>query len=132
MRKQRVMYLAYIAALFGIVLLLSAPLLGQTYSIYVPGLVQTPQIHLGIAGEPSVIAIPPVIAVQPGLPIGPPLGDFEPQPEPEMFDYLVDPSGALFPGSMADASISLGEYARELRAHKGEGPPPIHMEVKPE
>jgi hypothetical protein len=124
------------AVLVVVVLLLSPALPAQNYGIYAPGffapgyygpIVQTPEIHLGSATEPSIIRIPPVIMETP-------LPRFEPPAEyPESsaaampagfgFDYLVSPMGELFPGSMGDDSVSLGDYARELRNQK-HGPAP--------
>jgi len=128
--------LLYLAALVGAVALLSsAPLQAQAYGVYAPGLV-TPEIHLGSADEPTVVKVPPVVVQQPGLaPYGAAPEEFQPEeqsaePMPALaFDYLVSPTSEFFPGSIADNSVSLGEYARELRAHKGEGPPPVHLDI---
>jgi hypothetical protein len=130
------MRLPIFAALFGTAVLLAPPpMRAQAYAA--PGYyVETPEVHLGSATEPSVLQIPPLLIEQPGLPIPPPplADEYESANQPPMcapaqFDYLVAPTGELFPGSMADSSISLGEYARELRSHKGEGPPPIHLDI---
>ena len=137
------------AALVLVVLIFSAPLPAQvygtapstgtygTYGIYAPGfyapgylgpIVGTPEIHLGSATEPSIVRIPPVIMETP-------LPRFE-APEyaasegvttaamPRAFDFVVSPVGAYYPGSMDDSSVSLGDYARQLRSQK-HGPPPI-------
>jgi hypothetical protein len=137
------MRLLYLATLFGIAALWApAPLRAQVYTIYPPGIIKTPHVHLGSdtdPSQPSVVEIPPAVVEQPGLPpnygpdeYGPEEYEAEAPPYPPMsFDYLVAPTGEFFPGSMADTSISLGEYARELRSHKGEGPPPVHLDVNP-
>ena len=126
------------------VLAVSVPSAAQTngtfgaYGIYAPGfyapgyygpIVGTPEIHLGSATEPSIVRIPPVIVQTPlprfELPAEYP--EAEPVTTAEMrggFDYLVSPVGAYFSGSMDDSSVSLGEYARQLRSQK-HGPPPI-------
>jgi hypothetical protein len=131
------MRLPFFAALLGVALVLApAPLLAQAYTIYAPGIVETPHIHLGSATEPSVVQVPPVVVEQSGLPVlGPPSDDYDSENTSAMyargeFDYLVAPTGELFPGSMADTSISLGEYAREVRSHKGQDPPPVHWDIK--
>jgi hypothetical protein len=127
-----------------IVLVFSAPSPAQTngtygaYGIYAPGfyapgyygpVVGTPEIHLGSATEPSIVRIPPVIMQTPLPRFEPPEGYAESEPVTTAamngsFDYLVSPVGAYFPGSMDDNSVSLGEYARQLRSQK-HGPPPI-------
>ena len=109
------------------------------YGIYSPGfyapgyygpIVGTPEIHLGSATEPSIVRIPPVI-VQTALPRfeTPEYAANETGPVTTAamrgyFEYIVSPAGAYYPGSMDDSSVSLGEYARQLRSQK-HGPPPI-------
>ena len=108
------------------------------YGIYAPGfyapgyygpIVTTPEIHLGSATEPSIVRIPPVIVQTPlprfELPAG--YAEAEPVTTAAMqrgFDFVVSPVGALYPGSMNDDSVSLGDYARQIRSQK-HGPPPI-------
>ena len=43
------------------------------------------------------------------------------------FDYIVSPVVKVVPGSMEDTSISLGDYARQLRAEKQNKPSPNAM-----
>jgi hypothetical protein len=129
------MRIPYFPALLGLAVLLSVPLLAQGYGygVYAPGII-TPEVHLGSLYEPSVVTLPPVLVETPELPIAggyaPPYG-MEPEApgieRPEGFDYLISPTSEFFPGNMADASISLGEYARELRSRPREGPPPVHL-----
>ena len=138
------------AVLVLVVIAISAPSAAQmqtygygsygNYGIYAPGfyapgyygpIVGTPEIHLGSATEPSIVRIPPVI-VQTPLPnfgLGPEYAEAQAEPVTTAamqgnFDFLVSPVGAFYPGSMADGSVSLGDYAREIRSQK-HGPPPI-------
>jgi hypothetical protein len=95
--------------------------------------IYTPEIHLGSATTPSTITVPPVVE------IGNPLPQFVSQAPPAStellatrhFEYIVSPLQGIAPGSMADTSISLGEYARQLRARKEQaakaGKPPDAM-----
>ncbi len=130
----------FTAVLVLVVIAFSAPSPAQSYGIYAPGfyapgyygpIVGTPEIHLGSATEPSIVRIPPVLVETPlprfELPGEYTEGEFAPPTSAAMrgsFDYLVSPVGELYPGSMGDDSVSLGEYARELRSQK-HGPPPI-------
>jgi hypothetical protein len=102
-----------------IALLLASPLYAQY-----PGIIYTPEIHLGSATEPSTITVPPIEFVP------------DARPEPEVssatpadtellaqrhWDFVVSPMegvGFCPQGSMADTSISLGKYARQLRDQK--------------
>jgi hypothetical protein len=43
------------------------------------------------------------------------------------FDYIVSPVEQIVPGSMEDLSVSLGDYARQLRAEKQNKPSPNAM-----
>jgi hypothetical protein len=114
------------------------------YSPYLPGIVKTPEIQLGDGNRPSVVNVPPVVVVSQGVdsydewapeegtaqpyapppPAGAPPGMAPGMGGPYFFDYLVSPVGYCLPGSMEDSSISLGEYARELRS-RPPGPPPV-------
>jgi hypothetical protein len=73
-----------------------------------------------------VITVPPVVEVASGE-------HFATSPEPPVsnappastellatrhFDFITSPVDQATPGSMEDTSISLGEYARKLRAQK--------------
>ena len=140
------MRLSLLTAVLVLVVIVSTPSPAQmngtygTYGIYAPGfyapgyygpIVGTPEIHLGSATEPSIVRVPPVIVETPlprfELPAEPMEGEYAPSTTAAMyggFDYLVSPMAELYPGSMGDNSISLGEYARELRSQK-HGPPPI-------
>jgi hypothetical protein len=114
------------------VLLLACPLLAQ-----IPGNLYTPEIHLGSATEPSTITVPPVIEVpSAGAPSGevpttPPEAAVSNAPPANTsllatrhFDFIVSPVAPTpsTRGNMADTSISLGEYARKLRAEKQRAP----------
>jgi len=129
------------AVLVLIVIAVSAPSAAQTYGygdggyppgFYTPGYYGpiTPEIHLGSATEPSVIRVPPVFVQTPGPDFEfPGYAESENEPManaamPGYFDFLVSPVGAFYPGSMSDSSVSLGDYAREIRSQK-HGPPPI-------
>ena len=131
-----------------VVIAFSAPLPAQmqtygvgsdgNYGIYAPGfyapgyygpIVGTPEIHLGSATEPSIVRIPPVIVQTPLPRFERQAGYAETEPVTTAamqggFDFLVSPVGALYPGSMDDSSVSLGDYARQIRSQK-HGPPPI-------
>lgn len=110
--------------------LLAAPLYAQ--NSYTPGAVQTPKIQLGTDLEPSVITVPPVVvddsATQPLALTG---SNATPASTELLatrhFDYIVSPVQEAAPGSMADTSISLGDYARQLRAEKHNKPSPNAM-----
>lgn len=125
------------AVLACIVLLLSAPMSAQ-YVPYLPGVVKTPEVHLGTGDQPSVVNVPPVVVVDQGVDsynpevgepfYAPPLpaepyADEMGMAEAPYFDYLISPVAEFAPGSMEDTSVSLGEYARELRS-RPPGPPP--------
>jgi hypothetical protein len=88
--------------------------------------IYTPEIQLGSTTQPSVITVPPVVEVASGE-------HFATSPEPPVsnappastellatrhFDFITSPVDQATPGSMEDTSISLGEYARKLRAQK--------------
>ena len=88
--------------------------------------IYTPEIQLGSSTQPSVITVPPVVEV-PGGEL------FAASPEPPVsnappfstellaarhFDFITSPLDQVSPGSMEDTSISLGEYARNLRVQK--------------
>jgi hypothetical protein len=127
--------------LISAALLLAAPLFAQnayTYpgSAYNPGAVQTPKIQLGTDLEPSVVTVPPVVvdesATQPLALTG---SNAAPASTELLatrhFDYIVSPVEQIVPGSMEDTSISLGDYARQLRAEKHNKPSPDAM-ARPE
>jgi hypothetical protein len=121
----------------SVALLLAVPLLAQnpyTYpeSAYTPGVIQTPKIQLGTDLEPSIITVPPVVvedsATEPLAPTG---SNAAPASTALLatrhFDYIVSPLDQIVPGSMEDTSISLGDYARQLRAEKRNKPSPDAM-----
>lgn len=85
--------------------------------------IYTPEIHIGSATEPSTITVPPVVEV-PSAPPEPQVSNAPPASTALLatrhFDFIVSPITdlAYARGSMADTSISLGDYARQLRAQK--------------
>jgi hypothetical protein len=108
-----------------VALLFTSSLLAQN-----PGYVYTPEVHLGSATEPSTITVPPVVEVN-GSPSEPEVSNAPPASTELLstrhFDFIVSPiaPSPATRGSMADTSISLGEYARQLRAQKQASPPAI-------
>lgn len=120
---------------FIAVLLFAAPLLyPQSDATYiplppgVPGVVYTPQIQLGSVDRPAIVTVQPIIQRVLGL---------EPEPQESNaipastellstrhFDFVAAPFSVAQPGSMGDTSISLGEYARKLRAERQNQPKP--------
>jgi hypothetical protein len=114
-------------------LLLASPLLAQNADIlYVPpgapAVVYTPEIHIGSATQPSTITAPPVEQITPIPPE--PYGSNAPPASTGLlatrhFDFIVAPMAEVLPGSMEDTSVSLGEYARQLRAQKQQAPLPV-------
>ena len=117
------------AALLLVCLLwLAAPLPAQTtYAAPIAPDVYAPEIHLGSATEPSTITVPPVEEVPANSP--PPFVSNAPPASTEFlatrhFDFITSPINQVTPGSMEDTSISLGEYARQLRAEKQRSPSP--------
>jgi hypothetical protein len=83
--------------------------------------IYTPEIHLGSATEPSTITVPPLVEV-PAQPAEAPVSNAPPASTNLLasrhFDFITSPLSNAVPGSMSDTSISLGEYARRLRARK--------------
>lgn len=84
-------------------------------------MVYTPEIRLGSATEPSIVTVPPIEEVTPN----PPEEHVSSAPPASTellstrhFDFITAPMAEALPGSMEDTSISLGEYARQLRAAK--------------
>ena len=111
-------------------LLLASPLLAQnsgtaSETTYLPpgapALVYTPEIRLGSATQPSIVTVPPIEEVIPNPP-----EDYVSNAPPAStallatrhFDFITAPMAEALPGSMEDTSVSLGEYARQLRAEK--------------
>jgi hypothetical protein len=116
--------------LISVALLLAAPLFAQ--NSYSPGVVQTPKIQLGTDLEPSIVTVPPVVvdesATQPLATTGSNAGPASTELlASRHFDYIVSPIEEIVPGSMEDTSISLGDYARQLRAEKRNKPSPDAM-----
>jgi hypothetical protein len=109
---------------FVCALWLAAPLLAQSSSAYTvpltPGTLYAPEIHLGSATEPSTITAPPIEEI-PATPTQPYVSNAPPASTELLatrhFDFVTSPEKVV-PGSMEDTSISLGEYARQLRAEK--------------
>jgi hypothetical protein len=96
---------------------------GTYVPVGVPSNIYTPEIHLGSATEPSTVTVPPVeeIPASPSSPFEPVYVSNAPPASTALlgtrhFDFIVAPEER--PGSMEDTSISLGDYARELRAEK--------------
>lgn len=84
---------------------------------------RTPEIQLGAIAAPNTYTLPPV-AGTPNVPSDSPVSNANPASTELLatrhFDFIVSPI-AEFPtprGSIADTSISLGEYARQLRAQR--------------
>jgi hypothetical protein len=132
MALQSIMRSLFIA----VVLLLAATLFAQNtgYSEngYSPGVIQTPKIQLGTDLEPSIVTVPPVVVDESGTqPLAPTVSNATPASTELLstrhFDYIVSPVTEIVPGSMADTSISLGDYARQLRAEKHNKPSPDAM-----
>jgi hypothetical protein len=101
---------------------LFAPLLfAQTTQTVPYSSIYTPEIHLGSATEPSTITVPPMIVVPSQSPESQP-GNAPPASTALLatrhFDFITSPLNQTIRGSLADHSISLGEYARQLRAQK--------------
>ena len=115
-------HLTLIAAPF----LLAAALQAQTTQTVPYSSIYTPEIHLGSADTPSTITVPPVVEVSGTeffTPSPLPLVDNAPPASTALlatrhFDFITSPLGQVTRGSMEDTSISLGEYARQLRASK--------------
>jgi hypothetical protein len=100
-----------IAVAFGF----ATPVWAQGY-----GYLQTPEIQLGGDLTPTIVKIPEVITETQGETAAPLASEAAPA-NPELlanihFDYIVAPEEKVMPGSLEDTSISLGEYARQLRA----------------
>jgi hypothetical protein len=119
-----------------VALLLASPLLAQNSgkasdTTYLPpgapAMVYTPEIRLGSATEPSIVTVPPIEEVTPNPP-----EDYVSNAPPAStellatrhFDFITSPMEEIIPGSMEDTSVSLGEYARQLRAEKQKPPLP--------
>ncbi len=83
--------------------------------------IYTPEIHLGSATEPSTITVPPVVEV-PSQPARPQVSNAPPASTALLstrhFDFITSPLNEVTPGSMEDTSISLGDYARQVRVQK--------------
>jgi hypothetical protein len=99
--------------------LLVAPLYAQY-----PGTIYTPEIQLGSATEPSIIHVPPIAYVTGGS-YEPEISNATPADTEFLaqrhWDFVTSPMSGVefwFQGSMADTSISLGEYTHQLRAQK--------------
>jgi hypothetical protein len=123
--------------LIAVCVLLTAPLSAQNVysysgSAFAPGNITTPKIQLGSDIQPSVIQVAPVVVDEsPGVPYEAAVGNATPASTELLstrhFDYIVSPVQEIVRGSMEDASISLGDYARQLRAEKQTKPSPNAM-----
>jgi hypothetical protein len=125
------MRIALIAAHL-ISLALAGPLLAQTQNsvttfvpLGVPSNIYTPEIQLGSATQPAIVTVPPIEAAVPVPEIN--VSNAPPASTALLstrhFDFIVSPEDVI-PGSIEDTSISLGEYARQLRAAKQRSPLP--------
>jgi hypothetical protein len=104
-------------------LLLASPLYAQ-YSGPTYATIYTPEVHIGSATQPSTITVPPVLYVT-SAPSEPQVSNATPADTELLaqrhFDFIVSPTAGVeyWPyGSLADTSVSLGEYARQLRSQK--------------
>jgi hypothetical protein len=124
--------------LIAAALLLTAPLLGQDNgnAYEPPGMlgpvVETPHVQLGSDNQPSIVTVPPVIVQGGESQTVAPGGNNAAPANLDLlasrhFDYIVSPLNKVVPGSMEDTSISLGDYARQLRAGKQSAPTPGAM-----
>jgi hypothetical protein len=126
-------YLSLIAAL-----MLSPALFAQNVQTVPYGTIYTPEIHLGSATEPSTITVPPVLEVQ-GQPAGSQASNAPPASTELLasrhFDFITSPLQRVVSGSMEDTSVSLGDYARRLRAErqqaKADRNSPLHPNPSP-
>jgi len=86
------------------------------------GSIRTAEIQLGSGTTPTVITVPPVVEVSGSRAEEAQVGNAPPASTEQLamrhFDFIASPVASFSPGSMADTSISLGEYARQLRAQK--------------
>jgi hypothetical protein len=123
--KRPILILAHLAV---VPLLFALPLMAQSVSVpYAPwaspDMIYTPEIHIGSATEPSTITVPPVEELIPNI-SATEISRAAPAGTALMarrnFDYVVSPLEQDVPGSMEDTSLSLGNYARQLRAGKQE------------
>lgn len=120
-----------VAHVFAVALCLSVPLSAQSQGVLVappgvPGTIYTPEIQLGSATQPSIVTAPPIEILTPES--SAPSVSNAPPASTELlssrhFDYIVSPLDQIVPGSMEDTSISLGDYARQLRAEKQQAQP---------
>jgi hypothetical protein len=121
----------YVALLASFVF--GAPLFAQNQETItvappdIPATIYTPEIQLGSADRPAVVTEPPVIE-QISVPTEEPRESNATPASTELlstrhFDFITSPM-AVRPGSMEDTSISLGEYARQLRAQRQKSPTP--------
>ncbi len=121
---------AVIVAHLVCTLALATTLLAQTSGttvapLGVPSTIYPPEIQLGSATQPAIVTVPPIEEAGPTP--APYVSNAPPSStgllSTRHFDFIVSPQD-IIPGSMEDTSISLGEYARELRAAKQGSPLP--------
>lgn len=99
---------------------------GITYvPLGVPSNLYTPEIQLGSATQPAIVTVPPI---EEATPASEPYVSNAPPASTALlatrhFDFITAPEDVT-PGSMEDTSISLGDYARQLRAEKQKLPMP--------
>lgn len=110
-------------------LLLAPPLTAQVITPYVTfGSIRTPQIQMGSNTTPTIINVPPVVEISGVQGFDVPAEaqvSYAPPARTELlatrhFDFVVSLVESRYSpqGNMADTSINLGEYARQLRAQK--------------
>ena len=115
--------------IFIAALLLAPRVVAQTTPSIIFGPIRTPEIQLGSGLTPTIVTNPPIVQVPgtelTGQPYEPLVSNAPPASTALLatrhFEYIVSPiNGVVYDphGSMADTSISLGEYARRLRAQK--------------
>jgi hypothetical protein len=102
-------------------LLFVPALCAQNIPVVPYGSIYTPEIHLGSGTEPSTITVPPVVKVT-SQPAEPQASNAPPANTSLLatrhFDFITSPLDTITPGSMEDTSISLGDYARQVRAQR--------------
>jgi hypothetical protein len=107
--------------LFITALLFAPVLCAQNVPVVPYESIYTPEIHLGSATEPSTITVPPVVELT-SQPAEPQVSNAPPASTTLLatrhFDFITSPLDEITPGSMADTSISLGDFARQLRAQR--------------
>jgi hypothetical protein len=102
--------------------LLFAPALSAQTTQTLPfSAIRTPEIQLGSGSTPTTVTEPSVVELPP-VPIEMRVSDSSPASTTLLaarhFEFINSPLNKVTPGSMADTSISLGDYARNLRTRR--------------